>query len=72
LRLWRITRRPLIISVAMVLVFFILQKFRLDFIFVLLISTCVYGLLAGYLVINKFGGIRSVWVKLFSMSSEKI
>ncbi|MGJ5627781.1 oligosaccharide flippase family protein [Nostoc sp. CALU 1950] len=72
LRVWRIIRRPLLISAGMVLVLLILQEFRLDFIFVLLILTCVYSLLAGFLVINKFGGVRAVWVKLFSMSSEKI
>ncbi len=71
LHLWRIIRRPLLISAGMALSFSILQQFRLDFIFVLLISTCVYGLLAGCLLIQKFGGVRSVWVKLFSISSEK-
>jgi hypothetical protein len=71
LRLWRIIRRPLLISVAMVLVFLILQKFRVEFIFVLLISGCVYGLLSGCLVIHKFGGVKSVWARLFSLSSEK-
>jgi O-antigen/teichoic acid export membrane protein len=71
LRLWRITRRPLLISIGMALAFLMLQQFRLDFIFVLLISTCVYSLLAGCLLIHKFGGVRSVWLKLF-ISSGKI
>ncbi|MEH1970256.1 MULTISPECIES: oligosaccharide flippase family protein [unclassified Nostoc] len=72
LRLWRIIRRPLLISTGMAMVLLILQEFRLDFIFVLLILTCVYSLLAGFLIIHKFGGVRSVWLKLFSRSSEKI
>jgi O-antigen/teichoic acid export membrane protein len=71
LHLWRIIRRPLLISLGMGLVFFILQKLKLDFIFVLLISTCFYCFLAGSLLIHKFGGVGVVWVKLLSMSSEK-
>jgi O-antigen/teichoic acid export membrane protein len=72
LRLLQIVRRPLLISVCMALLFFILQEFGLNFIFVLLISACVYGLLAAYLVIYKFGGIQALWIKLFNISSEKI
>ncbi|MFN6485184.1 MULTISPECIES: oligosaccharide flippase family protein [unclassified Nostoc] len=72
LRLLRIMRRPMLISACMGLVLLILQRFRLEFIFILLISTCIYSLLASCLIINKFGGVRAVWGKLFSMNSEKI
>lgn len=68
LRLWRIIPRPLLISVGMMLVFLILQKFRLDFIWILLISTCSYGFFAACLAMDKLGGVRSMWLKLFSRS----
>ncbi|MEH2192516.1 MAG: oligosaccharide flippase family protein [Nostoc sp.] len=68
LRLWRIIPRPLLISVGMILVFLLLQKLRLDFILILMISTCSYTFFAACLAINKFGGARSMWLKLFSKS----
>jgi O-antigen/teichoic acid export membrane protein len=66
LRLWRIIPSPLLISFGMILVFLTIQEFRLDFILILLISTCSYTFFAACLVMHKFGGVRSMWLKLFS------
>ncbi|MEH2308505.1 oligosaccharide flippase family protein [Nostoc sp.] len=72
LRLWRVIPRPLAISFGMILVFMILEKFRLNFIFILVISTCSYAFFATCLAMHKFGGVHSMWLKLFSRRSEKI
>jgi O-antigen/teichoic acid export membrane protein len=64
LNLWRIMRRPLLISFLLIPVFILLQKISLDFIFTLLIATCVYSLFVIYLGIRAFGGFRFLWVKL--------
>ncbi|MBD2526392.1 oligosaccharide flippase family protein [Nostoc sp. FACHB-133] len=64
LNLWRIMRRPLIISVLMLPIFILLQKINLDFVFTLLIATCTYGLFVSYLGIRAFGGFRFLWMKL--------
>ncbi len=64
LNLWRIMRRPLLISFLLIPVFILLQKINLDFIFTLLIATCVYSLFVIFLGIRAFGGFRFLWVKL--------
>ncbi|MBN3898023.1 MAG: oligosaccharide flippase family protein [Nostoc sp.] len=64
LNLWRIMRRPLLISLLMIPVFILLQKTTLDFIFTLIIATCAYGLFVSYLGIRAFGGFRFLWIKL--------
>ncbi|QKQ72543.1 oligosaccharide flippase family protein [Nostoc sp. TCL240-02] len=64
LNLWRIMRRPLIISILMLPIFILLQKINLDFVFTLLIATFTYGLFVIYLGIRAFGGFRFLWMKL--------
>ncbi|MBN3906406.1 MAG: oligosaccharide flippase family protein [Nostoc sp. NMS1] len=64
LNLWRIMRRPLLISLLLIPVFILLQKISLDFIFTLLIATCAYSLFVIYIGIRAFGGFRFLWVKL--------
>ena len=64
LDLWRIMRRPLIISIMMLPIFVLLQKISLDFIFTLLIATCAYVLFVIFLGISAFGGFRFWWIKL--------
>ncbi len=66
LNLWRIIYRPLLISIGMALIFLVLQKFQMDFVWILIISTCAYGLFASYLIVQTMGGIHSVWLKLFN------
>ncbi|WP_375471488.1 oligosaccharide flippase family protein [uncultured Nostoc sp.] len=63
LNLWRILRRPLIITIVMLPILILLQKLNLDFIFTLLIATCAYSLFVIYLGISAFGGFRFLWVK---------
>ncbi|WP_260447444.1 oligosaccharide flippase family protein, partial [Nostoc sp. UCD120] len=63
LNLWRILRRPLLISFLLIPVFILLQKINLDFIFTLLIATCVYSLFVICLGIRAFGGFRFLWIK---------
>ncbi|HLO83783.1 MAG TPA: oligosaccharide flippase family protein [Nostocaceae cyanobacterium] len=66
LHLWRIMRRPLLISSLMSIVYLILQKINLNFLLTLIISVCSYGVLVGVLAIMSFGGFRSVWHKLLN------
>ncbi|MEH2328103.1 oligosaccharide flippase family protein [Nostoc sp.] len=63
LNLWRILRRPLIITILMLPILILLQKLNLDFLFTLLIATCAYSLLVIYLGIRAFGGFRFLWLK---------
>ncbi|MEA5621666.1 oligosaccharide flippase family protein [Nostoc sp. UHCC 0251] len=64
LDLWRIMRRPLVISILMLPVFILLAKISLNFIFTLLITTCAYLLFVIFLAIHTFGGLRFLWIKL--------
>ncbi len=66
LNLWRIMRRPLLISVFMVIVFLVLQKINLDFLLTIILATCSYCFFAGLLTIRQFGGFDSVWQKLLN------
>ncbi|MBD2529892.1 oligosaccharide flippase family protein [Nostoc flagelliforme FACHB-838] len=63
LDLWRIMRRPLIITFLMLPIFLLLQKISLNFILTLIIATCAYGLSMTYFGIRAFGGFRFLWVK---------
>jgi O-antigen/teichoic acid export membrane protein len=58
LNLWRIMRRPLIITVLMLPIFLLLQKISLDFLLTLIIATSAYGLFMIYMVIRAFSGFR--------------
>ncbi|WP_445629882.1 oligosaccharide flippase family protein [Nostoc sp. DSM 114167] len=64
LNLWRIVRRPLIITIVMLPILIFLQKLSLNFILTLIIATCVYTLFVIYLGIRAFGGFRFLWFKL--------
>ncbi len=70
--LWRIMRRPLLISSSMIVVFLLLENFKLDLLLTLIIATCAYGLFATYLTVNTLGGIHVVWGKLFKQGEVKI
>ncbi|MBX9255134.1 oligosaccharide flippase family protein [Desmonostoc muscorum CCALA 125] len=64
LNLWRIIRRPLIISTSIVIVFLILQKLNMDFLLTLTIATLSYMLIVTIVTIHALGGIHVVWKKL--------
>jgi O-antigen/teichoic acid export membrane protein len=66
LRLWRVIRRPLLISIFMLIIFLILQKINLNFLLTIIIATCSYCVFAGLLAISAFGGFNSVCKKVLN------
>ncbi|MCC5631639.1 hypothetical protein LC613_28335 [Nostoc sphaeroides CHAB 2801] len=64
LKLWRVIRRPLIISTLMLIVFLILKKINLDFLFTLIIAIPFYILFIIFLSIHALGGINVVREKI--------
>lgn len=64
LRLWKLFRRPLLLSGFMTPVFLGLQQSHLNFLFILLFSTTIYCLATGILVGLGFGIHRTAWAKL--------
>jgi O-antigen/teichoic acid export membrane protein len=64
LPLWRIVRRPLLISLAMLTVFIILQKVTQDFLLTLIAASFAYILLFSVIGIYAFGGPSAVWAKV--------
>jgi O-antigen/teichoic acid export membrane protein len=64
LRLWRIVRRPLLISTLMLAVFLLLQKISQDLLLTLMASSFAYGLIVSILSVYALGGPSIVWAKL--------
>ncbi|MGB3653540.1 MAG: oligosaccharide flippase family protein [Rivularia sp. (in: cyanobacteria)] len=64
LQLWSTISRPLLISLLMIPVFLVLQKFNLNIIWVLLISTLSYFLFVGSLGIYTVYSSNDEWAKL--------
>jgi O-antigen/teichoic acid export membrane protein len=64
LNLSRIIRRPVVISTLMVVIFLILKKINLDFLFTLIIATSFYILFIIFISIHALGGIHVVWEKI--------
>ena len=64
LQLWRIIRRPLLISGLMLIIFLILKKIHLNFLLTMILATCFYIFFAGLLTIRQSGGFNSVWKRL--------
>ncbi len=60
LNLWRVIRRPIIISTLMLIVFLILKKINLDFLFTLIIAIPLYILFVIFLSIHALGGFHIV------------
>ena len=58
LNLWRVVRRPIVISALMLVVFLILKKINLDFLFTLIIATSSYILFVIFISIHALGGIH--------------
>jgi O-antigen/teichoic acid export membrane protein len=58
-KIWPIVRRPLLISLAMCIVFLILNQINLDFILTVVIATLAYVGLAGLLIFRNRGEISS-------------
>ncbi|BAY86599.1 polysaccharide biosynthesis protein [Calothrix parasitica NIES-267] len=64
LEYWSVISRPLIVSILMTGVLFVLQQFNLNIIFVLLISTLSYFLFVGSLGIYTVYTSQEEWAKL--------
>jgi O-antigen/teichoic acid export membrane protein len=64
LQIWQIVRRPLLVSMGMIVVFLALQQIALGILLTLIVATVAYGLLVGGLGVYAFGGPSAVWAKL--------
>lgn len=64
LHLWRITRRPLLISSLMLAIFWFLQKFSQNILLTIVVACLAYALMIGVLGIYTIGGFSVVWAKL--------
>ncbi len=64
LRFWRIMRRPVLVNGLMMLVFWLLKHSGSHIAVVLLVSTGVYALLLGSVVIFNLGGPKVAYAKL--------
>lgn len=63
-RFWKILRRPLLITVQMTFVFWILGNHVQEILKITTISTVIYFLLVGAMVTFQAGGVRMVYAKL--------
>lgn len=66
LNIWQIIRRPLIVSVLMLPVMLILKQANYNFLITLIVSSCVYAVIVGFMSIYYMGGVRVVWSKVLS------
>ncbi|MDZ7960107.1 MAG: oligosaccharide flippase family protein [Aulosira sp. DedQUE10] len=66
LRLWHVLRRPLLITFLMLIVFVLLEKLNLDFLVILILSICAYGLLMGSMTVHQLGGINKIREKILN------
>ena len=64
LRLWRLLRRPLLLTSLIAVVFMILRTTSINFIFSALIATVAYSLLAGLMIVRELGGWHYVMQKI--------
>ncbi len=64
LDLWRITHRPLLISVLMLAIFLILKQASHDLLLTLIVASLTYGLIVSILGVYALGGPSVVWSKL--------
>jgi O-antigen/teichoic acid export membrane protein len=64
LKLFRIFRRPLLVSGLMALVFFLLKQGQVNFIWTAIIATFAYVIFTGILTIQTLGGFSVVWQKM--------
>ncbi|MDD1416751.1 oligosaccharide flippase family protein [Dolichospermum sp. ST_con] len=65
LNLWRIMLRPIVISMGMLLVFIIIEKFHFNLILEIIIPVISYSLFTGIIVIQSLGGVSATWNKFF-------
>jgi O-antigen/teichoic acid export membrane protein len=70
LQLWRITRRPLLISIVMIAVFVTIRKITQDFIPTLIAASFAYCLIVSVLGVCALGGPSRVWAKLLRKEQD--
>ncbi|BAY31774.1 polysaccharide biosynthesis protein [Nostoc carneum NIES-2107] len=69
LRLWKVLRRPLLITFLMLIVFVLLEKLNLEFLVILTASICAYGLLMGAMTVQQLGGIHKIRQKILKRAN---
>jgi O-antigen/teichoic acid export membrane protein len=70
LQLWRITRRPLLISIVMLAIFVILQKVSQDLILTVIAASFAYCMIVSVLGVFALGGPSRVWAKLLRKGQD--
>jgi O-antigen/teichoic acid export membrane protein len=70
IRLWRTSRRPIMISILMAAIFFILQKVTQDTVLTMIIATAAYTFIVSIFGVYAFGGPSVVWSKLLRKKQE--
>jgi O-antigen/teichoic acid export membrane protein len=70
LQLWRITRRPLLISIVMLAIFVILQKVSQDIILTVIAASLAYCMIVSVLGVCALGGPSTVWAKVLRKEQD--
>ncbi|MBD2567391.1 polysaccharide biosynthesis C-terminal domain-containing protein [Anabaena lutea] len=70
LRLWKIMFRPILMSIAISIVFIILKKWHLNLVLNITIAMFFYGLFGIGFLIHELGGITATWKQLFNQNSR--
>ncbi|MDB9374861.1 oligosaccharide flippase family protein [Nodularia sphaerocarpa] len=65
-QLWGIIRIPLLLSVIMSAVFWIMKIINLYFLFTLIVAILAYLSIISLMIIKKFGGFKLAWKKLLN------
>ena len=66
LNLWNVIRRPLLVSILMLVTFFVLQQYSPNVVVTMLVATLVYALIVSILGIYALGGFGVVSAKLLT------
>jgi O-antigen/teichoic acid export membrane protein len=70
LRLWRTIRRPIVISILMAAIFWVLQKVTQDTLVTMLVASAAYTLIVSVFGVYALGGPGVVWAKLLRKKQE--
>jgi O-antigen/teichoic acid export membrane protein len=65
LRLWRILRRPLLVSLLMSITLIVLKQFQLNFALKLIIAIAAYSIFFSFISLPTFGAIPGIKTKFF-------
>jgi O-antigen/teichoic acid export membrane protein len=70
LKLWKMLRRPLLITTLMWIIFLVLNKINLNLLMTMLTATLAYVLIVGVSGVYAFGGPTTVYAKLLQNKRE--